>query len=84
MNTPWSLHSAGANPPTGSFGEPHSFVRTQAVDTGVPSGSSESPQWMKWLSLWSSITFITMAFSKKITQELLPEPKCLCETLPSL
>lgn len=33
----------GSWAPTGSFGEPHSFLRMQSVDTGVPSGSSERP-----------------------------------------
>lgn len=40
---------------------------------------------MEQLSPWSSITFTTLVFEKKKeTEELLPEPQGLCETLSSL
>lgn len=42
MNTPWSLHSAGANPHW-KLGAPRAFSRMQSVDIGVPAGSPEGP-----------------------------------------
>lgn len=89
MNTLWSLHSAGANPPLEALGNlipPCGYnLSTQAFLQALLKG----PQWTQPCSLCSSITFRTMgfflfSFLKKITYELLPEPKCLCETLPSL
>ena len=61
MNTPWSLHSAGANPPLKLWGA-CSFLGMQSVDKGNPLALLKGPQWMEWLSLWSSITVKMMAF----------------------
>lgn len=62
MNTLWSLHSVGANPPPealGSLVPPHGGnLSTQAFLRALLKG----PRWMERLSPWSSITFTTPVF----------------------
>lgn len=72
MNTLWSLHSAGANPPLEALGNlipPCGYnLSTQAFLQALLKG----PQWTQPCSLCGSITFRTMgfflfSFLKKIT-----------------
>lgn len=67
MNTPQSLHSAGANPPLEAFGEPGPSCGCNLSTEALLRAPLKGPQWMEGLSLWGSVTLKTMAFKKKIT-----------------
>lgn len=62
MNTLRSLHSAGANPPLEALGNLIPSCGCNLSTQAFLQALLKGPQWMEWLSLWSSITFITMGF----------------------
>lgn len=65
MNTLWSLHSAGANPPLEALG---SLIPSRGCNLSTQAflrALLEGLGWMEQLSAWSSITFITVVFYKE-------------------
>lgn len=80
-----SLHSAGANPPLEAQGNLTPSCGCD-LSTGAFLQALKDPQWTEGLSLLElSYIFNYSIFSKKkTTQELLPEPRCLCGALSPL